>query len=467
MRLIVSWALALALVVVFAGGGCASGGSDQSGGGDDGSLGDVTTGDVEAGDAKGDGNTCTGGKVLCAATCVNTGTDPKNCGKCGTQCMTGEVCSLGKCTAGCAPGLTLCGGADASAPVVDSGTGDDSSTGDSGAPSPSDAGASGAYCTNTGTDPDNCGGCGMSCGPNHMCTNGMCSALVCGTGMQGCPATGTCIPTGTCCQSGDCMIAGEVCPMAGGMCSCPSGERECTANTSCISNTACCTVADCNKMGVTGQTCPVAGQPCKCDPSKQCCVPSDCPSEPHVTGAACTNNTCNVSMCSSGCYDFDKMYTNGCECCDSTYGHTCANATSGGMLTVGGTPATFTGQIPEAAGGDWFAVTFSGENDTAFHAAVTFTTNTNTAYVFDIVKGTCSGAGLTCGTEGGTSTGDTTWETSYSGPNPAGDPNSKNPAGASNFIAIPALGTLFIHVHRKDMTTAPTSCDSYTLKISE
>jgi hypothetical protein len=86
--------------------------------------------------------------------------------------------------------------------------------------------------------------------------------------------------------------------------------------------------------------------------------------------------------------------------------------------------------------------------------------------VFEVLAGSCSGAPITCGTEGGAATSVTTWETSYAGPSPAGDPTSKTPGGVSNFVPIPSVGTVFIHVFRAS-TTSPATCDEYTLTVSE
>jgi hypothetical protein len=352
-------------------------------------------------------------------------------------------------------------GLEDAATVVDSGTagiGNDAGVSDGGP----------EYCANLNTDPSNCGGCGMACGPNGLCSGGMCT-VSCPTGQKGCPASGTCIPENTCCQSGECTITGEVCPTPGGTCACPAGERECAGTVmSCISDSACCTDADCNMNGVTGQKCTTPGTPCTCQTGLQCCVAADCPSVPNVATDACTVNKCSVASCVRGCYDLDMMFANGCECCDSVYGKTCATATAGGALTVGMTPLTYTGSIPEMGGsslGDWFSVTFSGESNTAFHGLIQLTSGAG-EFVFDILQSSCSGAPMACGTEGGSCTGKTAWEESYVGPNPAGDPTSVSPSGASNFTAIPAVGTVFIHVYRAN-ASAPPDCNAYKLSIQE
>jgi hypothetical protein len=199
----------------------------------------------------------------------------------------------------------------------------------------------------------------------------------------------------------------------------------------------------------------------------QCCVATDCPSEPHVATDACTGNACKVTKCDPSCYDLDNKFSDGCECCDSIYGKACASATAGGALTVGMTALSYTGTIPEPGGtsvGDWFSVTFSGESNTSFHGLIQLTAGGG-EFVFDIVQGACGGSPLGCG-EGGSCTSKTAWEESYVGPNPGADPNSTNPSGGSNFTPIGAIGTVFIHVYRANATAAAT-CNPYTLTIQE
>ncbi len=498
-RSLLAWFVVLFVGVVLWG-GCATGGGASGTPGDDGGPTDGTTPVTDASDG-GDAAACSGGKTKCGGVCTSTANDPKNCGKCGLACPSGEVCTMGSCAAGCSAGETLCGGATApeagagdDGGGVESGaseagtsggteggtaseggagasdaagaTGDDGGGTDSGATS-GDGGASAPYCANLNDDPSNCGGCGISCGLNGVCTNGSCS-LQCPSGQKGCPASGTCIPDNTCCQSGECTITGEVCPMPGGTCSCPAGERECAGTLmSCISTSACCTDSDCNQGGVTGQKCTTPGQPCACAAGLQCCVAADCPNAPHVASDSCTANKCGIVKCDQGCYDLDSQFADGCECCDSVYGKSCGAATAGGALTVGGAAVTYSGSIPEVGGssvGDWFSVTFTGETNTAFHANIQLTAGAG-EFVFDLVQSSCGGANLNCG-EGGACTSKTQWEESYSGPSPAADPNSKTPGGVSNFTPIPAVGTVFIHVYRASASAAAT-CNQYKLVIQE
>ncbi len=352
---------------------------------------------------------------------------------------------------------------------MEAGSGDDSGAADTGTASPVDSGAAGMvdagapYCANLNSDPSNCGGCGVSCGVNGVCMNGNCMLGNCPAGQKSCPASGTCIPNGTCCQSGECTVTGQVCPMPGGVCQCPSGEKACMGNMSCISNAACCTNADCAMDN--GQTCATPGTTCTCPSTLQCCTGTDCPSEPHVSTSSCSTsgnpppNKCSVATCTMGCYDLNHTFSDGCECCDDTNGHTCATATPGNMTVSVGTTLSLSGVIPEPGGGDWFSVAMAPApaTSTTFHALVKFSANPSNEFVFDIVQGSCAGTALTCGIETGTtSTKDTVWESQY----------AAGVVTGPNFQAIAPLGTLYIHVYRAS-TTNPATCDQYTLQISE
>jgi hypothetical protein len=482
----------LFLALALGGGGCANGGGDTgSGGGDDGSPGDVT---VEGGEAGG----CTGGKTMCGSTCTDTGNDPKNCGKCGNACPKGQVCSVGMCGYSCSPPQTLCGlppeggtgmdatgGADtgtedatsgdtgaSEAGTVDSGGG----TTDSGGGATDAGGATTPYCANLNNDPNNCGGCGNVCPPMYVCNSASCE-LMCGAGTVACPTTGTCIPAGTCCSTGDCTVAGEICTKPGGSCVCPGGERECTKSNSCISSNDCCIPTDCT---VSGSTCMMPGQACTCAsagykaciafnaclPDADCCIPADCTAA-NVKTYSCTpspappqtptSSACGIVACDAGCYDLDKQYPNGCECCDDTVGKSCAAATALGSLSLGAAAITRTGVLPVGNEGDWFQVTFNSESNVAFHGLIQLTTGGG-EYIFDVIQGSCSGGPLNCG-EGGGCTGKTAWEESYAGLTwVAGNPPAE-------FIPIPAVGAVWIHVYRAN--TAMTSCNPYTLSVQE
>src|SRR4051794_27844556 len=46
----------------------------------------------------------------CSGECVDTRTDPRHCGNCGTACAPGSVCSSGTCAQACPPTEIACAG---------------------------------------------------------------------------------------------------------------------------------------------------------------------------------------------------------------------------------------------------------------------------------------------------------------------------------------------------------------------
>lgn len=157
-------AVVMLLLAMSAGcGGCTeeSGGTD--GLGDSGTSADVA-GDVaadsardtdpasdggEPSDVPGDvasGEECGIYKTQCGGACIDTSTDPDNCGGCGNVCGHDEVCSGGRCVdqGECMSGLSPCD----------------------------------RRCVDLDTDNDHCGGCDQSCGADQGCQSGSCGSVV-------------------------------------------------------------------------------------------------------------------------------------------------------------------------------------------------------------------------------------------------------------------------------------------------
>jgi hypothetical protein len=95
------------------------------------------------------GRTCQAGVCTCPTNtlacgtppvCVNTTSNPKDCGGCGTACAAGQICSASKCA--CPGGFESCGG----------------------------------QCTNTLVDPEHCGNCTTVCGATDKCIDKVCRA---------------------------------------------------------------------------------------------------------------------------------------------------------------------------------------------------------------------------------------------------------------------------------------------------
>ncbi|MDI7266866.1 MAG: hypothetical protein QME96_02595 [Myxococcota bacterium] len=119
---------------------------------------------------------CRPGETDCSGTCVDTRSDPANCGSCGRRCDAGEVCNEGVCASTCTGGLRNCSGA----------------------------------CVDVNASRLHCGGCDRPCAANEECRSGTCVCVPACTsrtcGSDGCG--GTCPPgcgTGfTCTAAGAC-----------------------------------------------------------------------------------------------------------------------------------------------------------------------------------------------------------------------------------------------------------------------
>jgi len=163
------------------------------------SAGPVTVGSGGGGPAATVGSgapSCAPGQEMCGAQCVNTNSDPNNCGACGNSCN----------------GFSCCNG----------------------------------QCTDTSADQNNCGACGAVCAPSQQCItdgwlinkcqSGQCKAVTTSCGRYRCDQS-----TKTCWHSctpgaGDCFT-GNYCDSATDKCVAQGGlGASCQNNAQCISN---------------------------------------------------------------------------------------------------------------------------------------------------------------------------------------------------------------------------------------
>jgi hypothetical protein len=149
-------------------------------------------------------------------TCVDTRTDPENCGLCGTVCAEGRgtTCEAGFCVCGSA--RLGCLGTEESlcCPPVDDRTS--------------------YYCADLRADARDCGGCGIECDPRvgDRCAAGRC---VCGVDSRtGCEGT----DESTCCQDAFGMVACE--NLTIDRFNCGSCENSCEIAESCANGN--CTI---------------------------------------------------------------------------------------------------------------------------------------------------------------------------------------------------------------------------------
>jgi formylglycine-generating enzyme required for sulfatase activity len=194
----------------------------------------------------------------CTPQCAGRTCGDDRCGgQCG-MCATGQMCVDGICACGIT-GQILCAGSG---------------------------------CTNTATDPANCGMCGRACAADQMCSQGTCQ-LSCGAGRTNC--------------NGACLTLGMTCSVGAGACRrsgttfCGTGTTPACSATAGTAVTEVCNGVDDDCDGLTDEgfcliagACYTNGQSNPANACQQCVVPgmtvngstvwSDAPG-----GTSCTN----------------------------------------------------------------------------------------------------------------------------------------------------------------------------------
>jgi hypothetical protein len=193
--------------------------------------------------------TCASDEICCGGSCKKAQTDEKNCGFCNNQCGSNEMCSGGTCQCAGGPGCT---GNEKCCPNVPT---------------------AGDHCFDVTSDPQNCGGCGVMCGPLESCIQGMCMVTQCAP---------------------ECTARGNQC--VGGVCTCPGQTPPCGGCTPppCGDPLSCCTTG-CKNLKTDTLNCGSCGKPC-------------------VGAELCCNGTCTPQG-TPNCGACGRICGGGQQCC--------------------------------------------------------------------------------------------------------------------------------------------------------
>jgi MYXO-CTERM domain-containing protein len=137
-------------------------------------------------------------------------------------------------------------------------------------------------CVDVASDPAHCGGCGLACGANQICSAGSCA---CPAGLALCD--GACVDT---------QSSGANCGGCGN--ACPTGQV--------------CNAGICSSSCAAGLT--QCGQDCV-DTSTNLAHCGGCDAACVLSGAlaACVGGSCVIQSCHGGFVDLDQLADNGCE----------------------------------------------------------------------------------------------------------------------------------------------------------
>jgi hypothetical protein len=271
----------------------------------------------------------------CNGACVDFTQDSHNCSACGTTCS-GGLCVTGGFSSPSgsmclSPPAASCGFMSCPANMYCTAAGCRTSAcmGLSGGACQTSAGQSGTCCSqgfssscvDPASDVNNCGGCGISCGANATCNNGVCSNAVapCTAGHLGQFCDLDAGPSLVCCPGGGCTdvrVDNKNCGRCGTACAggltCVSGACLALVCTTSTQNASCA-----DDGGTSGNCCSGAcvhkgTDPLNCGQCGRFCVGSET-----CVGGSCGVDVCDPSSQGNACHRDAGIYLSIGTCCSS------------------------------------------------------------------------------------------------------------------------------------------------------
>ena len=141
-----------------------------------------------------------------------------------------------------------------------------------------------------------------------------------------------------------------------------------------------------------------------CDKTKDEGASATCGAVSHGS-VACVSPSCSITKCTTGYFDIDKSYGNGCECGgDSNWGglgQSCSNPIIGATLVdTSKQRVTYSGNLMPGEPSQWYRVntvdgTDVGACDT-YDVRIRFASNPNNAFQMDVYRGSCAASAQLC-----------------------------------------------------------------------
>jgi len=360
---------------------------------------------------------------------TNLANSKANCGTCGNLCgdVNGaSVCIGGACSVTCEPGWGNC-----------------------------DGNPSNGCETDVRTDPAHCSGCGRACSSNHMTP--LCEAGAC---------TGTCLDGYTDCNNDKLVDGCETdtgsdpgnCGACGVACSTQNITPHCTAGG--CDGTCAASYGDCNGDKLSdGCETYLASNPDACGACGNSCTS---PMPPNTASVACNVDTCVIGACAANYLDSDQVYANGCECVNDTVSDTCVSPTDFGAIGMS-TQTSATYSIMPVGDRDWFRGTLSMNVSTcAQRPRITLVDPSGLLRMAVYDSQTCPpSTGYACGaTTSADSTGITSWEFGHSAA--CQDTGSIDPTPATGtYSTIPTAFLIEVFA-----TGSSTACLPYQIEFT-